>query len=1018
MLSKYVAIIIAFIIIGTTASAAVPNTLSWQGTIKDSNGDNLDGNFNFTFSIYDVSTGGTALWSETHSSVPVSDGLVSVILGKITPINLLFGGQYYLGISINAGAELPRIEMSSSAYAFRAKSAEIASDVETGTIEGGLGAGHIVPNTIKGTDLGAQQIDTRELKDNSVTSSKIGIGEVSGNKGTAGPHIEVSSIGYVDLADDAVRSDIIMDGEVKADDIGNFEVSGSEGTAGPHIEPFSIGNDDLADDAVTSEIIKDGEVKADDIGTLEIQDYHIDFGVVVRDLNSLTDFVEIVGGNCIDVSTDIDNNLIWIDYICDDVVYIPFVGENNIDGDGIRLDGEDGITIRVGGEIVVQFDKEGHSYHKREEIYEYGIFVGDTASKKYGVEIFPQGITVADSTGYVSGTFTENGLETTGEIRIVDGNYDTKVVINDSSAFFSGKIVLLDNNLEPIFYADSSGSYHYVKEHFYEGIEVADRNTDKTSNITPGLASFYDGLIGFYIGLGDGLLSAIDEDEEETVDIKKDGTFSITPPVGSFEFVYDTQTEETKLDITETNVVIQQSLDIPWGDDGHRFVSSVNGFGVFDDQGAFVPNWASDPNLNPFGGGGGGGDCCLEDGEPFVWKNADGNDVFEINGDDGLLINGAVTIENGEPFVWQNSSSQDRFIIGNNEISTKLPVFMEGSQLNMTSSTGGLPFISMNNSNIFSNTPSGNQFTLGTSGLTLKNLPITINNASNVQRGKLNSNGSFEFGTSSSNNIMYQPSGENAGLTLNGSQVNANGGLNVPLSNGNTLEITPDDGIRIMDGFNYVAHMNPSGSTYFTGTSTFAGPVYIEEISSFCDLILTGGNNCDVIINNNVDATGSEITADAFNESSDERLKENIIPVTNALDLLKGINGYYYNLIEDEDKTRQIGFIAQQIQTALPEVVKKRKDGLLSVSYGHVTSLLVESVKSLLDYVEKQQIRIDKQESRIKNLESEIASMKQNLAEVEQLKSQMSEMQNIIKTMNKMMKETEFLESKLIMDKE
>jgi hypothetical protein len=677
MLSKYVAIIIAFIIIGTTASAAVPNTLSWQGTIKDSNGDNLDGNFNFTFSIYDVSTGGTALWSETHSSVPVSDGLVSVILGKITPINLLFGGQYYLGISINAGAELPRIEMSSSAYAFRAKSAEIASDVETGTIEGGLGAGHIVPNTIKGTDLGAQQIDTRELKDNSVTSSKIGIGEVSGNKGTAGPHIEVSSIGYVDLADDAVRSDIIMDGEVKADDIGNFEVSGSEGTAGPHIEPFSIGNDDLADDAVTSEIIKDGEVKADDIGTLEIQDYHIDFGVVVRDLNSLTDFVEIVGGNCIDVSTDIDNNLIWIDYICDDVVYIPFVGENNIDGDGIRLDGEDGITIRVGGEIVVQFDKEGHSYHKREEIYEYGIFVGDTASKKYGVEIFPQGITVADSTGYVSGTFTENGLETTGEIRIVDGNYDTKVVINDSSAFFSGKIVLLDNNLEPIFYADSSGSYHYVKEHFYEGIEVADRNTDKTSNITPGLASFYDGLIGFYIGLGDGLLSAIDEDEEETVDIKKDGTFAFNPPVGSVELTHDAETEETKLDIAEIFVTIRESLNIPWGVEGHRFVSSVDGFAVIDDQGDFVPNWASDPNLNPFGGGGGGGgDCCLEDGEPFVWKNGDGAEKFEINGDDGVLINAPVTIENGEPVKWQKVNGEVAYEINENEVILKLPFEM------------------------------------------------------------------------------------------------------------------------------------------------------------------------------------------------------------------------------------------------------------------------------------------------------------------------------------------------------
>ncbi len=995
MLSKYVAILLAFVIIGASASAAVPNTLGWQGTIKDSNGDNLGGTFNFTFSIYDVSTGGTALWSETLANLPVNDGLVSVVLGKNTPINLLFGEKYYLGISINAGAELPRIEMTTSAYAFRAKSAEIASSVETGTIEGGLGAGHIVPNTIKGTDLGAQQIDTRELKDNSVTSSKIGIGEVSGSDGTAGPHIEISSIGYLDLADDAVRSDIIKDGEVKAEDIGNNEVSGSAGTAGPHIEPFSIGNDDLADDAVTSEIIKDGEVKADDIGTLEIQDYHIDFGVVVRDLNSLTDFVEIVGGECIEVTVDTEGNLIWIDYICGNTMedlFIPFVGEGYLDGDGIRLDETDGISITVGGEVVVQFDNEGYSYHKKEEIYEGGIYVGNLAEDGPGVLIYPDGIDVADINGEVQGSFSADGLETTGEIIIYDETFDTKVLIDDKTAIFSGELSVSDNQGDPIFYADSSGSYHYVKEHFYGGIEVKDSTSGKKSNIAGSTATFFDGLYDFAVGQGDNLVSSENAEENETVAIKKDGTFAFSPPVGSVELTHDAETNETKLEIAGTNVEIQQSLSIPWGDAGHQF--STNAFTVVDNQGNFVENWASNPNLNPFGGGG-GDDCCLDDGEPYIWNNADGSGVFEIN------VGGVST-----------------------------------------------------------------------------SLPIIVNNFSDQQRCILNTNGSFEFGTSGSNNILYSPNSGTPGLFVNGSQIFANGGLEVPLSNGNLLQVTPGDGFRIMDGNNYIAHINPTGSTYFTGTSTFDGPinagdlivadgglnvplnngnllqvtpgdgfrimdgnnyiahinptgstyftgtstfdgtVYADDIKGFCDIVLTGGNGCDIIINNNVDATGSDITADAFIESSDERLKENITPVTNALNLLKGINGYYYNLIEDEDKNRQIGFIAQQIQTVLPEVVRKRKDGLLAVSYGHVTSLLVESVKSLLEFVERQQIRIDEQESRIVNLESEIASMKQNLAEVEQLKSQMGEMQNIIKTMNKMMKETELLESKLILDKE
>ena len=61
------------------------------------------------FTIYNVSTsGGTPLWTETHS-VTVSQGVYSVILGEGStpnPINLPFDTTYYLGVQVGADPEM------------------------------------------------------------------------------------------------------------------------------------------------------------------------------------------------------------------------------------------------------------------------------------------------------------------------------------------------------------------------------------------------------------------------------------------------------------------------------------------------------------------------------------------------------------------------------------------------------------------------------------------------------------------------------------------------------------------------------------------------------------------------------------------------------------------------------------------------------------------------------------------------------------------------------------------------
>lgn len=122
----------------------IPQTMSYQGILTDDAGTPLNGEYHLRFSIYNVATGGTELWSETHNSVPVTDGVFSVVLGSVdnplTPDKVDFAEQYWLGIVIDAFPELiPRIPLTSAAYSLKAQSvadgtvteAKIADDAVT-----------------------------------------------------------------------------------------------------------------------------------------------------------------------------------------------------------------------------------------------------------------------------------------------------------------------------------------------------------------------------------------------------------------------------------------------------------------------------------------------------------------------------------------------------------------------------------------------------------------------------------------------------------------------------------------------------------------------------------------------------------------------------------------------------------------------------------------------------------------------------------------------------------------------
>lgn len=84
------------------------------------------------------------------------------------------------------------------------------------------------------------------------------------------------------------------------------------------------------------------------------------------------------------------------------------------------------------------------------------------------------------------------------------------------------------------------------------------------------------------------------------------------------------------------------------------------------------------------------------------------------------------------------------------------------------------------------------------------------------------------------------------------------------------------------------------------------------------------------------------------NQASDERLKENIETIPNALEAVMNLRGVSYNWKDRLNGGNDVrfGFIAQEVQEVVPELVTQNGE-YLGVQYKDVPALLVEAIKEL-----------------------------------------------------------------------
>ena len=104
--------------------------INYQGKLLDTEGQPLNETVSISFSIYGRETAGSALWTETQSSVIVENGIFNVLLGSINPIpeSLFNGADRWLGLKVGSDSEMsPRQQIVSVGYALRAGNANEAN---------------------------------------------------------------------------------------------------------------------------------------------------------------------------------------------------------------------------------------------------------------------------------------------------------------------------------------------------------------------------------------------------------------------------------------------------------------------------------------------------------------------------------------------------------------------------------------------------------------------------------------------------------------------------------------------------------------------------------------------------------------------------------------------------------------------------------------------------------------------------------------------------------------------------
>jgi hypothetical protein len=118
-----------------------------------------------------------------------------------------------------------------------------------------------------------------------------------------------------------------------------------------------------------------------------------------------------------------------------------------------------------------------------------------------------------------------------------------------------------------------------------------------------------------------------------------------------------------------------------------------------------------------------------------------------------------------------------------------------------------------------------------------------------------------------------------------------------------------------------------------------------------------------------LEVNGSVAGIGAYNALSDTRFKKDVKPITGALEKIKALSGITFNWNKNINKNlkfddlNHIGFLAQDVEKVIPQVVFTAKDEMKtkSVAYSDIIPVLVEAIKEQQKQIEELKKLINKQ---------------------------------------------------------
>jgi len=148
------------------------------------------------------------------------------------------------------------------------------------------------------------------------------------------------------------------------------------------------------------------------------------------------------------------------------------------------------------------------------------------------------------------------------------------------------------------------------------------------------------------------------------------------------------------------------------------------------------------------------------------------------------------------------------------------------------------------------------------------------------------------------------------------------------------------------------------------GVNTGTGYTYIQSAAAGSGTVqplqvYVGGTSYLTVNTSGISVTGTVTSTTGFVESSSITLKENVNPITNALDAITSLVGVIYDR-KDGSKKNEPGLIAEEVNKVIPNLVSKDGDGNAEgIYYSKLTAYLVEAIKDLKSQIDplKEEIR-------------------------------------------------------------